>query len=449
MKNTIILMFVIISSFIYAQYNYEITEHNAITEIQLANSTDSPNKETMIIYPGNWQQVNAVTTYKYDGCSQMGWVFGNNAYHVIGSGAKFNAPTQHEIIGAYFWFGAIAEGIHNITFSVYEFIDNKPGEILASKTISQNDVFSLSTYSALPSDFINSFYVEFDETIIVSGDYFLGFDVSEIGWQQPGDGAGLVSGMIGQGGGGADIAYILSKGEGWQIAQEWDSQLNLDLAIFPVVAREEVNHQVTFILNTENACFYNNILFNPEIHSIYISGTFNDWAVPGTNDIYKLQQSSKNIITVAKENYKKSDNHYSLTIEVPEGEHEYKYFLVIDEPTGNHGEWQGDPNRTFIANQALLLEDVANSEGCNVNVAEIGENGINIFPNPTKDVIRISSTSLIKDIRIFSIEGRFIRNLEINSNETIIDLETYKNGMYILQTTTEEGTKSLKIFKAK
>jgi hypothetical protein len=446
MKNFLVLIFLIISSLIYAQDNCKIIEYNAEYEISQAKFQNSPNKETMIIYPGNWQQVNAVTTYKYDGCSQLGWVFGNNIYHVIGSGAKFNVPTQHEIIGAYFWFGAIAEGIHHITFSVYEFIDNKPGEILASKTIPQSDVISLSTNNALPSDFINSFYVEFDETVFVSGDYFLGFDVSELGWQQPGDGAGLVSGMIGQGGGGADIAYILSKGEGWQIAQEWDSQLNLDLAIFPVVAREEVNHQVTFILNTENACFYDNILFNPEIHSIYISGTFNDWAVPGSDDYYKLQQSLKINISDTGVNFLNSDNNYSLTIEVPEGEHEYKYFLIIDEPTWDHAEWQGEPNRLFNADQELLLEDTAYSQ-CSTNITDIEGNYINISPNPSKDIIRISATSLIKHIKIISIEGRLIRNLEINSNNTIVDLEPYKNGMYILQTTTEEGTKSFKILK--
>jgi hypothetical protein len=446
MKNFLVLIFLIISSLIYAQDNCKIIEYNAEYEISQAKFQNSPNKETMIIYPGNWQQVNAVTTYKYDGCVQLGWVFGNNIYHVIGSGVKFTAPTQHEIIGAYFWFGSIAEGNNNITFSVYEFIDNKPGEILASKIISQNDVFSLSTYNALPSDFVNSFYLEFDESVIVSGDYFLGFDVSELGWEQAGDGAGLVSGMIGQGGGGADIAYILSKEEGWQTAQEWDYQLNLDLAIFPVVAREIINHQVTFVLNTESACFYDNILFNPEIHNIYISGTFNDWTVPGSNDDYKLQQSSKNIITVAKENYKKSNNQYSLTLEIPEGEHEYKYFLVIDEPTWEHEEWEGSPNRQFSANQDLLLEDVANSD-CSINITDIKENNSSIFPNPTKDVIRISSASLIKHIKIISIEGRLIKNLEINSNNTIVDLEPYKNGMYILQATTEEGTQSFKIFK--
>ncbi len=448
MKNTILLLLLAITSFIFAQNDCIISANGLVTDNALKKIEYSNDKATMVVYPGNWQQVNAVTTYKYDGCSQMGWVFGNNAYHVIGAGAKFHTETPLEIIGAYFWFGSIADGNNNITFSVFDFSDNRPGDILTSKTVSQKDVTSLATYNVLPSDFINSFYLEFDEPIIVTGEYFLGFDVSELIWEQPGDGAGLVSGMIGQGGGGADIAYILSKGEGWQIAQEWDYQLNLDLAIFPVVTKEIVTYSVSFVLDTEDACFYENIQFEPEIHSIFVSGTFNDWAIPGSDDNYKLTQNEKTGNSTNKAQTNNNEFTFSLNLDIEEGEHEYKYFLVIDEPTWEHGEWQGPPNRQFSANQDLFLEDFANS-GCSTNISEIEENNLSLFPNPTKDKIIISSASLIKHIKIISIEGRLIKNLEINSNNTTVDLEPYKNGIYILQATTEEGAKSFKIFKVK
>jgi hypothetical protein len=39
---------------------------------------------------------------------------------------------------------------------------------------------------------------------------------------------------------------------------------------------------------------------------------------------------------------------YSITIPLPEGEVQYKYFIVIDEPSWDIGEWIGDPNRSLV-----------------------------------------------------------------------------------------------------
>ncbi|MBS4014210.1 MAG: choice-of-anchor J domain-containing protein [Bacteroidetes bacterium] len=48
-------------------------------------------------------------------------------------------------------------------------------------------------------------------------------------------------------------------------------------------------YKVTFLVDVSNACAEGNIWFDPEKHDLYISGTFNDWTMPGTDELFKLQ----------------------------------------------------------------------------------------------------------------------------------------------------------------
>jgi hypothetical protein len=48
---------------------------------------------------------------------------------------------------------------------------------------------------------------------------------------------------------------------------------------------------------------------------------------------------------------------YSITIPLPEGEVEYKYFVVADAPSWDLGEWIGDPNRSFVVMGDTTLLD--------------------------------------------------------------------------------------------
>ncbi len=49
---------------------------------------------------------------------------------------------------------------------------------------------------------------------------------------------------------------------------------------------------------------------------------------------------------------------YTLTFEADAGDHEYKYFLVEDEPTWGIGEWPGEPNRTLHVDGDMEVHDV-------------------------------------------------------------------------------------------
>lgn len=73
--------------------------------------------------------------------------------------------------------------------------------------------------------------------------------------------------------------------------------------------------------------------FDPDAHDVYVAGTFaGDWTQPGQDTDFMLEPSDDEDI-------------YTITLTVEGGEHEYKYFLIEDEPDWDVGEWEGDPNR--------------------------------------------------------------------------------------------------------
>lgn len=109
---------------------------------------------------------------------------------------------------------------------------------------------------------------------------------------------------------------------------------------------EEI-YEVTFVVDMTNAVAEGGVIFNPEIHQVYISGTFTGWAIPGSDVEFQMQAvTSKEPEKMWPENQgSKESLNYTITLQLEEGPHYYKYFLVQDQPTWNLGEWPGEPNR--------------------------------------------------------------------------------------------------------
>jgi len=72
-----------------------------------------------------------------------------------------------------------------------------------------------------------------------------------------------------------------------------------------------------------------------------------------------------------------------------------------------------------------------------LSVSEVdGKEEIAIFPNPTKDFIRIQSEKEIKSVQLFSAEGKIIQK-NLNGNQ--INLNRLPNGIYFLKIELENG----------
>ncbi len=80
--------------------------------------------------------------------------------------------------------------------------------------------------------------------------------------------------------------------------------------------------------------------FNPETDDVYISGSFADWAQPGTDANYKMTVTEDPMV-------------YTITVAADSGMIQYKFFRVINgEASWDFGEWTGIDNRITL----LLLD---------------------------------------------------------------------------------------------
>jgi uncharacterized repeat protein (TIGR03803 family) len=76
------------------------------------------------------------------------------------------------------------------------------------------------------------------------------------------------------------------------------------------------------------------------------------------------------------------------------------------------------------------------------------QSAIQIFPNPTNDVINIISTEDLKfSVQLINVYGKIIDEFDVFSSETNLDLSTYKSGNYILKINSEKDCFIQKITK--
>ncbi|MDR1006469.1 MAG: leucine-rich repeat protein [Bacteroidales bacterium] len=70
---------------------------------------------------------------------------------------------------------------------------------------------------------------------------------------------------------------------------------------------------------------------------------------------------------------------------------------------------------------------------------------INVYPNPTKDVLNVESASNITTIELFNILGQRVFVSKPNNKVAIINVSDFKQGNYILKSYTENGISTKKV----
>lgn len=88
------------------------------------------------------------------------------------------------------------------------------------------------------------------------------------------------------------------------------------------------------------------------------------------------------------------------------------------------------------------MDVVASTDGIGENEANIA---IDIYPNPAKDVLNISTTENIESIKIFNAFGRLVAEQIVNDNLVKINTSDFTPGMYFVQINTEVGFVTRKI----
>ncbi len=179
-------------------------------------------------------------------------------------------------------------------------------------------------------------------------------------------------------------------------------------------------YQVTFNLDMSEAPG-----FDPNNDQVFIRGTMNDWAIPGTDPETQLLEPLNNKSLI-----------YTITFQLEEGTYEYKYYINagLDNPEG------GD-NRSIDVDDDQVVNDTWVATG----ITETLKTTIKIYPNPAKSHINISSEYLMNQVRIINLQGQVVLNHEIQDKFYTIATDGLTGGIYFIEVTTQDGIISEKL----
>tara|TARA_B100000989_G_scaffold242697_1_gene189650 strand:+ start:507 stop:1664 length:1158 start_codon:yes stop_codon:yes gene_type:complete len=182
-------------------------------------------------------------------------------------------------------------------------------------------------------------------------------------------------------------------------------------------------HDVTFVVHTDN------IAGNVSSDGIYIGGGF-----VGGNDALALSDVDGDGVWEGTMNLPAAGGHFTIL-------------------NGNCSDWSckedisglpcADPgafnDRTnllggFTQDTTLVLQfgDCSTPSG-NTGIIDNAKDEILIYPNPTSDVINISSTSTITDYNMYNMIGNKVMSSNVNASIAIIDMSTLTKGVYFVE----------------
>lgn len=96
---------------------------------------------------------------------------------------------------------------------------------------------------------------------------------------------------------------------------------------------------------------------------------------------------------------------------------------------------------TFYAYESRQLEACFTGVG----VEENAELGLEVYPNPVKDVVRIEAAQPIQQVTLLGINGVLLEDRKTNARNVELNLEGYSKGIYVVRIVTEDGVATQKI----
>ena len=68
-----------------------------------------------------------------------------------------------------------------------------------------------------------------------------------------------------------------------------------------------------------------------------------------------------------------------------------------------------------------------------VNVEKQDFDDVKVFPNPTIDILNITSSETISEIEIVNVMGQVVKRMEVNADNVVCDVEGLSNGIYVVR----------------
>ncbi|MBQ2077592.1 MAG: C10 family peptidase, partial [Bacteroidales bacterium] len=71
------------------------------------------------------------------------------------------------------------------------------------------------------------------------------------------------------------------------------------------------------------------------------------------------------------------------------------------------------------------------------NIEELNSQNINLYPNPTNDILNITSSETISEIEIVNVMGQVVKRIEVNADNAACNVEDLTRGVYVVRISTE------------
>ena len=229
--------------------------------------------------------------------------------------------------------------------------------------------------------------------------------------------------------------FFVPTGESSWDHGEWDGTENRHHIIMGEATFDHIwgdkPVEFTFNVDMENAD-----PFDPATDDVYIAGELlSNWNQPGTVEDYKLEPVDGKAMM------------YSITLPLYIGEHQYKYYRVInEEPSWDYGEWDGGDNRMVAVDTNMT--EVFDIWGSPESIFEYQPVTFNMYPNPAGDQLTIDKLEDANLIEVFNVVGEKVISLNnIQTERVTLDTSKLSEGVYLITVHNNGNYQSTKFLK--
>jgi len=83
----------------------------------------------------------------------------------------------------------------------------------------------------------------------------------------------------------------------------------------------------------------------------------------------------------------------------------------------------------------------------NLAINDIDAVKVSVYPNPVVNKLNITAKEMIKEVKIFSMNGQLIQTAKFDNNLAVVNMSALKAGVYVAQVVTAKGTQTVKVVK--
>ena len=112
---------------------------------------------------------------------------------------------------------------------------------------------------------------------------------------------------------------------------------------------------------------------------------------------------------------------------VPYEGYRFDHWVDVDNPSRD---FNTDNPRTIVVSTDVTYMAVFTDV---VGIEDNGIPAISVFPNPTSDILNITSSETISEIEIVNVMGQVVKRIEVNADNVVCDVEDLKAGVYIVR----------------